>query len=147
MTSERPMPRSQRGFTLIETMVALVIVTLGMTAVYMQLSQFAANAIYLRDKTLAGWIGSNTVTELSIQPVWPEIGDEEREIRFADRLWAVTIEVSATDVDNLHRADVSVALADQPERILHTISALIEPPPPDGFPPVSWLNVREGPIG
>jgi general secretion pathway protein I len=145
--TEQSPRRLARGFTLIETMVALVIVTLGMTAVYMQLSQYAANAIYLRDKTLASWIGSNTVTELSIQRVWPEVGDEEIEVPFADRLWTVTIDISATEVENLRRADVSVALADRPERIIHTVSALIEPPVPEGFPPVSWFSVSQGPRG
>ncbi|HUF72892.1 MAG TPA: type II secretion system minor pseudopilin GspI [Gammaproteobacteria bacterium] len=141
------MPRSGLGFTLIEVMVALVVVTLGMTAVYMQLSQYASNAIYLRDKTLASWIGSNTVTELSIQPDWPETGGEEIEVPFADRLWTVTIEITETEVANLRRADVSVALADRPERIIHTVSALIEPPVPQGFPPVSWFSVSQGPAG
>lgn len=135
---------SGRGFTLIETMVALVIVALGMTAVYMQLSQYASNAIYLRDKTLASWLGSNVVTELSIQQQWPAIGDETQEREFADRIWALTIEISETEVDNLRRADVSVALADRPERIVHTVSGLIEPPVPAGFPPVSWTAVRQG---
>ena len=148
MPSRTPTHRPARGFTLIETMVALVIVTLGMTAVYMQLSQFASNALYLRDKTLASWIASNVATEMSVAPVWPEVGEEPpREIRFADRLWEVTVDITATDVENLRRVDVSVALADRPERTIHTVSALIEPPVPDGFPPVSWLNVRQGPIG
>ena len=134
----------QWGFTLIEVMVALVIVALGMTAVYMQLGQFARNAIYLRDKTLASWIGSNTVTELSIQPDWPALGEDVRELEFADRLWTLTIEISETEVENLRRADVGVALTDDPERIIHTVSALIEPPVPQGFPPVSWINVQQG---
>jgi general secretion pathway protein I len=137
--------RSDRGFTLIETMVALVIVALGMTAVYMQLSQYASNAVYLRDKTLASWLGSNIVTELSIQQQWPDIGDDMQEREFADRIWSLTIEISETEVDNLRRADVSVALADRPDRIVHTVSALIEPPVPVGFPPVSWTAVRQGP--
>lgn len=141
------MRQRHRGFTLIETLVALVIVALGMTAVYMQLSQYASNAIYLRDKTLASWIGSNAVTELSIAPEWPQLGSEEREVRFADRLWTVTIDVSDTDVANLRRADVSVALSDRPDRVIHTVSALIEPPVPAGFPPVSWLSVDQGPRG
>lgn len=146
-STERSLPGSGLGFTLIEVMVALVVVTLGMTAVYMQLSQYASNAIYLRDKTLASWIGSNTVTELSIQPDWPETGDEELEVPFADRLWTVTIEITETEVDNLRRADVSIALAERPDRIIHTVSALIEPPVPQGFPPVSWFSVSQGPSG
>ena len=148
MTSfERPILIRTSGFTLLETVVALMIVALGMTAVYMQLNQFATNAIYLRDKTLASWIGSNAVTELSVLPDWPELGDDEYELTFADRMWNLTVEISETDVDNLRRADVSVALSERTERILHTVSALIEPPLPQGFPPASWRNVSQGPRG
>lgn len=132
------------GFTLIETVVALAIVAIGMSAVFMQLNQFATNAIYLRDKTLASWIGSNAVTELSIAGEWPEFGEQERQIEFGDQTWLVTIEITATDVENLRRADVSVALAERPERIVHIVSGLIEPPVPAGFPPVSWETVRQG---
>jgi general secretion pathway protein I len=147
MCSEHPNRFRTRGFTLIETVVALAIVSLGMTAVFMQLNQFATNAIYLRDKTLASWIGSNTVTELSIQASWPELGDEEIEVLFAERDWIVTIAVSETDVENLRRADVAVALSDRPDRIIHSVSGLIEPPAPNGFPPVSWSFLRQGPEG
>lgn len=141
------MNRRAKGFTLIETLVALAIVALGMTAIFMQLNHFASNVIYLRDKTLASWIGSNTVTELSLQDIWPDLGDDNREVTFADREWVITIEVSETDVENLRRADVSVALAEEPERIIHTVSGLIEPPLPQGFPAVSWRTVRQGPQG
>lgn len=132
-----------RGFTLIETVVALVIVALGMTAVYMQLSQFASNAIYLRDKTIASWIASNTLTELSIAPEWPETGDTEDDIEFADREWHLTIEISTTEIENLRRADVSVAPADDPERIIHRVTALIEPPT-NQLPPLRWLSAGGG---
>lgn len=147
MRAEAADSHAERGFTLLETMVALVIVALGMTAVFMQLSQFASSSIYLRDKTIASWIGSNTVTELSIQPNWPELGAEELEVEFASRIWSLRIEISETDVENLRRADVSVALADRPERIIHTVSGLIEPPAPLNFPPVSWQTTQRGPRG
>lgn len=136
-----------RGFTLLETMVALVVVALGMTAVYLQLNQYAANSIYLRDKTIASWIGSNTVTELSIQPNWPEPGAEELEVEFASRLWLIRIEISETEVDNLRRADVAIALADDPERVIHNVAGLIEPPAPLNFPPVSWQTTNREPRG
>ena len=147
MSSECRRRAANGGFTLIETVVALVIVSLGMTAVYMQLSQFASNNVYLRDKTLASWIASNTLTELSLATEWPEVGDSEDEIEYADREWQLTIEISSTEIENLRRADVSVALADEPERIIHRVSALIEPPVQVGFPPVSWLSVGGGASG
>ena len=148
MNSERTIKSRHGGFTLIETVVALMVVALGMTAVFMQLNQFASNTIYLRDKTLASWIGSNSVTELSLQPEWPEVGEDQvDDLPFAGRLWSVTIVISETEIQNLHRADVSVALADRPDRIIHTVSGLIEPPAPPSLPPASWLNVRRGPRG
>ncbi|MDX1561520.1 MAG: type II secretion system minor pseudopilin GspI [Gammaproteobacteria bacterium] len=133
--------RRSDGFTLIETVVALLIVSLGMTAVYMQLNQFATNSIYMQEKTIAGWIASNRLTELSIASEWPEIGDDEEELEYAGRLWQLQIEIAATDVDNLRRAEVAVSLADRPERVLHTVAALIEPPVPVGIAPVSWRSV------
>lgn len=147
MNRSRASARPAAGFTLIETVVALMIVALGMTAVYMQIGQYASNAIILQDKTLASWIGSNIVTELSLEADWPEIGDSEEEIEYASRIWHVTIEITETEVENLRRADVSVALADRPERVIHTVSGLIEPPIPDSFPPVNWISVGRGPRG
>ena len=117
MSGRRQRTRSVGGFTLIETVVALLIVALGMTAVYMQVGQFASTAILMQDKTLASWIGSNIVTELSISRDWPEFGESEDEIEFANRTWRISIVITETEVENLRRADVSVALADRPERV------------------------------
>src|SRR5690606_20154165 len=100
----------QRGFTLIEVMVALVIVALGMTAVHAQISRYAVGAAVIEEKTLASWIASNTLTELGIAPTWPELGANEQEVEFAGRYWLVRTEVSETEVDNLRRVDVYVSL-------------------------------------
>jgi general secretion pathway protein I len=135
---------SGAGFTLIEAVVALLIVALGMMAVFTQLNQYAVTAGYMEEKTLASWIATNRLMELSVQPQWPEIGDQEEEIEFAGRQWRYSVEVSETDVENLRRVDVSVARAENPERIVHSVSALIEPPPPRGFVPLRWTGGAEG---
>jgi general secretion pathway protein I len=147
MNSRPPAPRSDAGFTLIEAVVALLIVALGMTAVYMQLNQAATSSIYLREKTLANWLGSNVVTEYSLQRNWPEPGTSEDRREFAGLDWLLTIEITETEVENLHRIDVKVALEDRPERIIHTVSGLIEPPASQNFPPPDWGVVRTGPRG
>jgi general secretion pathway protein I len=128
------------GFTLIEAVVALVIVALGMTALYMQLNQYAITATYMEEKALASWIATNRLTELSIEPAWPDVGTEEGDVEFAGRDWHYTVEVSETQVANLRRIDVSVARADDPERIIHEVSSLVEPPPPAGFIPPRWIS-------
>ena len=132
------------GFTLIEVLVALVIVSLGMMAVQTQLNRYALTANYMEEKTLASWIGTNRVVELSTAQSWPEIGTSDAEVEFAGRLWQLEIEISQTQVDNLRRVDVNVSLADEPETIVQRTSGLIEPPAPQGFVPVRWLSVAEG---
>ena len=132
------------GFTLIEVMVALVIVALGMTAVYSQISRYAVGAAFIEEKTLASWIAANRLTELSIEPTWPAIGDNEEEVEFAGRYWIVRTEVSETEVENLRRVDVYVSLSEQRDRTVHQMMALIEPPPPRGFAPVEWQPLGGG---
>jgi general secretion pathway protein I len=147
VSSESHWQRHGRGFTLIETVVALMVVALGMTAVYMQLNLYATTNIRAEQRTLASWIASNRLTELSLQSEWPALGEDEDEVEFANRMWHLSVEISETDVEHLHRADVSVALADHPERVILTESALIEPPTPTGLPPVDWTGVGGGPRG
>ena len=119
-------PSPARGFTLLEVMIALVIVSLGMMAVNTQINRYAMTAKYMEDKTLASWIGANKITELSVAPEWPELGEDTEELEFADRIWILTVEVSATDVENLRRVDVDVAEQDTPDVVVNRVSGLIE---------------------
>jgi general secretion pathway protein I len=132
------------GFTLLEAMIALVIVALGMMAVSTQLNRYVVSATYIEQKTLASWIASNVLTEMSVSPQWPGIGRTEGTEDFAQRQWEWQAEVSETPVENLRRVDVTVALADNPELEIHAMSAFLEPPPPQGFPAVNWLSVGPG---
>jgi general secretion pathway protein I len=135
------------GFTLIEAMVALVIVALGMMAVHTQLNRYAIAAVYVEQKTLASWIATNKLTELSVGPTWPTVGDYEEDVEFAGQQWRCDIEVVETPVTNLHRVDVSVRLLSDPERVVHKVSGLIEPPAPAGFLSPEWSAPPSGGSG
>ena len=132
------------GFTLFEVLVALVIVSLGMMAVKTQLDRYVLTAIFMENKTLASWIGSNRVTEFSVENVWPEVGTSSEEVEFAGRRWLLDITITATQIENLRRIDVDVADANAPETRIQRISGLVEPPPPRGFAPVQWVAVGTG---
>jgi len=135
-----------RGFTLLEVMVAMAIVSLGMMAVHVQLNRYAVGAAIIENKVLASWIASNRIAELSVAPQWPPIGETSDEVDYARRVWIWRAQISETSVENLRRVDVSVALADQPEQVLHTVSGLLEPPPPPGIPPPQWLPGATGSV-
>jgi general secretion pathway protein I len=130
--------RCSSGFTLIEVMIALAIVALGMMGISKAINDYAVAATYVEEKTLASWIATNKLTELSVAATWPSVGDYEEDVEFAGQQWRCEIVVEETQVANLHRVDVSVRLLADPERVVHKVSALIEPPAPPGFLPPQW---------
>lgn len=110
-----------RGFTLIEVMVALAIIALGLIAVFGQMSQSATAATRLRDKTLAHWVALNQITELRLGGQFPGVGTLSDDLKMANLRWHYEVKISETPgTDYLRRAEVTVALADEPGRPLAT---------------------------
>jgi general secretion pathway protein I len=103
------------GFTLIEVLAALVIVALGMLGVIQAVTQTARNGAYLREKTLAHWIGMNLITERRLLASPPDVAESSDELEFAGQRWRWTMRVTQTPVASLRRMDVSVRAADAPE--------------------------------
>lgn len=101
--------RRRGGFTLVEVLVALVIVAMGMAALLGTLSSAADTSIYLRDKTFAQWIALNRVSELRLAARRPTKGKSSGEIDYAGRKWRYEQEVVETDVPGVLRIDVKVA--------------------------------------
>lgn len=100
---------ASRGFTLIEVLVALVIVAVGMAALLGSLTSAADSSIYLRDKAFAEWIALNRISELRLAARRPSKGKSSGEIDYAGRKWKYEQEIVETDVPGLLRIDVRIA--------------------------------------
>ena len=103
------------GFTLIEVLVALVIASLGLAAVLSVVTNSARDATYLRDKTLASWIGLNQVTLVRISNSLPSVDKTSGDIEFANGKWKWQQTVTQTEVPGMRRLDVAVRHAEDPE--------------------------------
>ena len=101
-----------RGFTLIEVLVALAIVTIGMAAVLGTLTSSANTISYLRDRTFANWVALNQIALVRISGQLPAPGKSDGDTDFAGRKWHWHQEVSTTQVPGMVRMDVSVRPAD-----------------------------------
>jgi general secretion pathway protein I len=55
--------RRAAGFTLLEVLLALVILALAMTAIVLALQANTRNLAYVQDKTTAAWVASNLLAD------------------------------------------------------------------------------------
>lgn len=132
--------RRQRGFTLIEVMVSLVIVALSLGAITASVSQMADAAITMQQRTWANWIGHNLITELRLANVLPEVSETDGDVTFANQEWLWTAVVSETGVENLFRVDVTVSLAANGAAI-RTVTGFIGEPVQPGIANATWSQV------
>ncbi|MGH8230315.1 MAG: type II secretion system minor pseudopilin GspI [Steroidobacteraceae bacterium] len=90
------MKASMRGFTLIEVMVALVIVAFGMGAVLASLTASANNVAAMHDRTLAQWIALNIVADTRLNLQAPSAGSTEGDVMsFGNSNWHWQQDVAA----------------------------------------------------
>ena len=106
---ERTHPH-QRGFTLLEVMVALAVLAITMGALIKVTDSYAFNAGYLQEKTLAQWIAENKAVEYQLMQEFPAVGSKSGETGMAGVDWQWRVKVSNTDDKRLRRLDISVAL-------------------------------------
>jgi general secretion pathway protein I len=104
--------RGARGFTLVEVLVALAIVTIGMAAVLGTLSTSANTISYMRDKTFAQWVGLNKIANLRLSGQMTHTGNSEGDTDFAGRKWHWRQEVNTTEIPGVVRIDVRLRPAD-----------------------------------
>jgi len=99
---------SARGFTLIEVLVALVIVAVGMSAVMGALTSSANTMNFLKDETFAQWVALNKIATVRTSGQQPASGNTDGDIDFGGRSWHWRQEVVTTDLPGVLRIDVKV---------------------------------------
>lgn len=112
----------QRGFTLVEVMVALAIVALSVPALLFTLDQHIDGTAHLRDKSLASLVAGNKLTEVRLLAASRRQllqGSETGSADMANREWFWWLESEQTPVPQFYRIEVRVGLRQgQPEAAL-----------------------------
>lgn len=127
-----PKACASSGFTLLEVLVALVIVALGLMAAFGQVNQSLTAATRLREKTFAHWIAVDQITRLRLLGQLPPLGNSSDDIEMARTRWVYKTKVTKADSDALRVVDVSVAFSDRPDNVLASVTGIIGTPPPPG---------------
>ena len=100
--------RAHRGFTLVEVLVALMIVALALAALMTSVSSAARGSEYLRDKTIAQWIAMNRIVEVRLNIQKFGGSADKGEVDFANRKWRFDTRYFQTDVPIIQRVVVRV---------------------------------------
>jgi general secretion pathway protein I len=134
--------RFDRGFTLIEVMVALAIISLSLTAVAAKMGRMIDTSNSMRERTYASWIAQNKITELRLANIIPEVTSTSGEIDYANSTWSWRAVVSESGIENLYRVDVSVAYAGSDDTI-RTVTGFIGEPVVPGQSNRAWNRGSE----
>ena len=105
-------PRGGAGFTLVEVLVALVIVTIGLAALMITVSSTARTSGTLREKTLAQWMALNRLSEVRLNLTKFGQNTDTGEINFANRIWHYDTRYFDTSVTTMKRVVVRIYAGD-----------------------------------
>lgn len=122
--SGRPLRRS-RGFTLLEVLVALVIVGTALGASLRAVGSLATNSAGLRTAMMATWSAENRLVQIRLGKEFPAIGKQAFECPQGDLRLLCLEEVVASPNPLLRRVEVSVYDSDNPERRIIKLVQLV----------------------
>jgi general secretion pathway protein I len=100
-----------RGFTLIEVLVALIIVALGSAAMLAALANSARAAERIRERALANYVAMNRLSETRLEPEFPADGIREGTEEMGGARWIWRQEISRTPIEGVRQITVSVRSA------------------------------------
>jgi general secretion pathway protein I len=101
-------PQNQRGFTLIEVMMAmLVFVSVALIQQEVTAST-VSQYLSVRHKILSSWIAENKITELQLSKSLPSAKEYKEDIEFADEDWQLISKVTTTANPDINQVEVVV---------------------------------------
>jgi len=124
------MTRDRAGFTLVEVLVALAVLSFALIAALRAGSISVANSGEIRDRLLAGWVAQNRLAEHRARRDWVPVGVYQGEAMEAGKSFRWEEKVVSTQNTQFLRVEVRVFAADRPDTALGVMSGFLVKPAP-----------------
>ena len=99
------------GFTLIEVLVALMIIAVALGGAVKVMGTASINASVLSQRTFAQWVGLNQISKVKLDGTWLKTGESKGEAEMAKQKWVWVQHVIKTEIDDVNRLEVAVYLS------------------------------------
>lgn len=119
---------THRGFTLVEVLVSLAILSIVLGALIQTAGANASNAARLRDRAVAEWVASNRLAELQLSQSFPEIGSRTGDEEMFGTQWFWKTVVQKVEDDDLRRVDIEVRRVEDSKNPIVTIAGFVSHP-------------------
>lgn len=126
--SARPSTGRQRGFTLIEVIIALTIIAVGLAAIISAASATVYNAAGLQERTFAHWVAMNKLTELQVMQEFPAARKTTGSTLMAEHEWFWTMDVIDTQDENVRKVEIAVRTNEEDENSLVNLTGFVGKP-------------------
>ncbi len=115
--------RNKSGFTLIEVLIALTILSIALMAIIKSTSQQIRDTHYIQDKTTATWVATNVMNEIRAGILTLPSGAEhvEQKTEMLGQEWTWQAKMISTGNPHIKEIDVSVSSLSQ-ENIISLVS-------------------------
>jgi general secretion pathway protein I len=120
--------KRQRGFTLLEVLVALVIVGTALGAGLRAVGSLAQNSAGLRSSMMATWSAENRLVQIRLGKEFPEVGKRGFDCPQGDLHLVCQEEVFPSPNPLLRRVEVSVFDIEYPNRRILKLVQLVPRP-------------------
>jgi len=108
----------QKGFTLLETLVAMAVLAISMVAVIQTAGSSVTAQNHLQEKIYAEWVALNQLTRMQVAAEVPRVGKYEGTEKMAGRQWRWFAQVQATSNPFLLKTDVQSGPVDQQQYLM-----------------------------
>ena len=114
--------KSQKGVTLVETLVALAVMGFVIGSLLVLIGQNSRFAAAMRDRTMASIAADNLMVEALILREATETGEDAGDITIAGNVMEYRRTIIETGVDDVVRIDIEILAPETQQRLAHAVS-------------------------
>jgi len=114
-----------RGFTLVEVLVALAILAIALAAGFRSVAQTAESSTALKARTLALWVAQNRLAAAQLEVPAPAVGEREGAENQAGASFVWHENVVGTPNPAFRRIEITVADSARPDYVLARLAGYI----------------------